>query len=117
VVSDRFTDSSYAYQGAGRGLEAQWSPQLEHEAVGLQPGLTLLLDLDVRIGRAAPPAATCGRTASSASRTISSSACARAFRSARRRPGPLPVIDAGRSLDEVAAAVRAAVERHLEALA
>jgi hypothetical protein len=80
--------------------------QLEHEAVGLQPGLTLLLDLDVRIGRAAPPAATCGRTASSASRTISSSACARAFRSARRRPGPVPVIDAGRSLDEVAARAR-----------
>ncbi|KAF1687789.1 dTMP kinase [Pseudoxanthomonas broegbernensis] len=52
VVSDRFTDSSYAYQGDGRGLDRQWIADLERRAVGLRPGLTLLLDLDVREGRA-----------------------------------------------------------------
>ncbi|WP_374011814.1 dTMP kinase [Pseudoxanthomonas koreensis] len=52
VVSDRFTDSSYAYQGDGRGLDPQWIADLERRAVGLRPGLTLLLDLDVREGRA-----------------------------------------------------------------
>lgn len=52
VISDRFTDSSYAYQGAGRGLDAQWIAQLEQRAVGLLPGLTLLLDVDVAVGRA-----------------------------------------------------------------
>jgi dTMP kinase len=52
VVSDRFTDSSYAYQGEGRGLDADWIAALERRAVGLKPGLTLLLDLDVREGRA-----------------------------------------------------------------
>lgn len=52
VVSDRFTDSSYAYQGAGRGLDPEWIAGLERRAVGLKPGLTLLLDLDVREGRA-----------------------------------------------------------------
>jgi len=52
VVSDRFTDSSYAYQGEGRGLDAAWIADLERRAVGLQPGLTLLLDLDVQVGRA-----------------------------------------------------------------
>jgi dTMP kinase len=52
VVSDRFTDSSYAYQGHGRGLDAEWIAALERRAVGLKPGLTLLLDLDVREGRA-----------------------------------------------------------------
>ncbi|WP_045726982.1 dTMP kinase [Xanthomonas sp. GPE 39] len=52
VVSDRFTDSSYAYQGEGRGLDRGWIADLERRAVGLQPGLTLLLDLDVQIGRA-----------------------------------------------------------------
>lgn len=52
VVSDRFTDSSYAYQGAGRGLDPEWIAALERRAVGLTPGLTLLLDLDVREGRA-----------------------------------------------------------------
>ncbi|WP_293711497.1 MULTISPECIES: dTMP kinase [unclassified Stenotrophomonas] len=52
VLSDRFTDSSFAYQGAGRGLDLQWIGDLEKRAVGLQPGLTLLLDVDVAIGRA-----------------------------------------------------------------
>lgn len=52
VISDRFTDSSYAYQGDGRGLDPAWIAELERRVVGLQPGLTLLLDLDVREGRA-----------------------------------------------------------------
>jgi dTMP kinase len=52
VISDRFTDSSYAYQGGGRGLDPAWIADLERRAVGLLPGLTLLLDVDVAIGRA-----------------------------------------------------------------
>jgi dTMP kinase len=52
VISDRFTDSSYAYQGAGRGLDPAWIAGLERRAVGLLPGLTLLLDVDVAVGRA-----------------------------------------------------------------
>jgi dTMP kinase len=52
VVSDRFTDSSYAYQGGGRGLDPAFIAELERRVVGLQPGLTLLLDLGVDEGRA-----------------------------------------------------------------
>ena len=52
VVSDRFTDSSYAYQADGRGLDRALIEDLERRVVGLKPGLTLLLDLDVREGRA-----------------------------------------------------------------
>ncbi|MDH5821389.1 dTMP kinase [Luteimonas sp. RD2P54] len=52
VLSDRFTDSSYAYQGGGRGLDPAFIAVLERDAVGLQPGLTLLLDIDVQGGRA-----------------------------------------------------------------
>ena len=51
VLSDRFTDSSYAYQGGGRGLPATLIEALEHHAVGIAPGLTLLLDLPVAQGR------------------------------------------------------------------
>jgi dTMP kinase len=51
VVTDRFTDSSYAYQGGGRGLDTGLIATLEHGVVGLQPGLTLLLDLGVGEGR------------------------------------------------------------------
>jgi len=51
VISDRFTDSSYAYQGAGRGLDAAFIETLEQQVVGIEPGLTLLLDLGVAHGR------------------------------------------------------------------
>lgn len=52
VVSDRFTDSSYAYQADGRGLDRALVEELERKVVGIKPGLTLLLDLDVHEGRA-----------------------------------------------------------------
>jgi dTMP kinase len=48
VVSDRFTDSSEAYQGGGRGLGSDAVLAL-HEVLcaGLQPDLTILMDSDV----------------------------------------------------------------------
>ena len=51
VLCDRFTDSSYAYQGGGRGLDPGFIATLEARVVGLRPGLTLLLDLGVDQGR------------------------------------------------------------------
>ena len=51
VLSDRFTDSSYAYQGGGRGLDAGLIAELERRLVGIRPGLTLLLDIGVAHGR------------------------------------------------------------------
>lgn len=51
VLCDRFTDSSFAYQGAGRGLPVALIDALERHAVGIVPGLTLLLDLPVAQGR------------------------------------------------------------------
>jgi len=51
VISDRFTDSSYAYQGTARGLDAAFIAELERRVVGIEPGLTLLLDLGVAHGR------------------------------------------------------------------
>lgn len=51
VLCDRFTDSSYAYQGGGRGLDAALVSTLEREVVGIRPGLTLLLDVGVDEGR------------------------------------------------------------------
>ena len=51
VLSDRFTDSSYAYQGGGRGLDAGFIAELERRVVAIEPGLTLLLDLGVPQGR------------------------------------------------------------------
>lgn len=51
VISDRFTDSSHAYQGGGRGLDMQFIDELERRVVGMRPALTLLLDVGVGEGR------------------------------------------------------------------
>lgn len=54
VLCDRFTDATFAYQGAGRGFELGVLRQLETWVQeGLQPDLTLLFDL--------PPAVAVGR--------------------------------------------------------
>ena len=51
VVCDRFTDSSYAYQGGGRGISIEKIHQLESWVLsGFKPDLTLLLDLSVETG-------------------------------------------------------------------
>ena len=61
VVTDRYVDSSLAYQGAGRLLPVAEVAQLNQWATGgLKPDLTIILDL--------PPAAGLGRRARSADR-------------------------------------------------
>jgi len=52
VLCDRFTDSTLAYQGAGRGLDTEPILMLDKLACnGLRPDLTILIDLDVAKGR------------------------------------------------------------------
>jgi dTMP kinase len=53
VVSDRFADSTLAYQGYGHGVDRSLIAQLYALSVGdFRPGLTLVLDLPVEIGLA-----------------------------------------------------------------
>ncbi|GAA3274504.1 dTMP kinase [Paenarthrobacter aurescens] len=52
VITDRYIDSSVAYQGAGRGLGAEGVLSLNEWATeGLHPDLTVLLDVDPSDGR------------------------------------------------------------------
>jgi len=52
VVSDRFSDASFAYQGGGRGVPAQKLEQLEQWVhPGFQPDLTLLFDIPIEVAR------------------------------------------------------------------
>ena len=51
VLSDRFTDSSYAYQGGGRGLDMARIKALETWVMqDFAPDMTLLLDVPVELG-------------------------------------------------------------------
>lgn len=51
VVSDRFTDASFAYQGGGRMLSLDRIAKLENWVLGsFKPDLTFLLDISVEIG-------------------------------------------------------------------
>jgi dTMP kinase len=51
VLCDRFTDATYAYQGAGRNMRSDLIAELELIVQGsLRPDLTLILDIPVEIG-------------------------------------------------------------------
>ncbi|MES2323859.1 MAG: dTMP kinase [Pseudomonadota bacterium] len=53
VISDRFTDASFAYQGGGRGMDRAKMEVLEHWVhPALQPDLTLLFDVPLDVARA-----------------------------------------------------------------
>ena len=53
VLCDRFTDATYAYQGAGRGIDVNHIKLLENFVQGsLRPDYTFLFDLDAEIGLA-----------------------------------------------------------------
>ena len=103
VVSDRFTDATYAYQGAGRGIAAarieileQWVQQ------GITPDLTLVLDVPAEVGMERS-----GRRGGAADRFEDEDlAFKRAVREcyldrAARFADRIRVVDAGGSVEEV----------------
>ena len=117
VVSDRFTDSSYAYQGAGRGLDPEWIAALERRAVGVKPGLTLLLDLDVRDGRARTAGRDLWPDRIESEQDDFFERVRAGFRArAAAEPQRFRVIDAAQPPAGVAAAVEAAITAYLRTL-
>jgi dTMP kinase len=117
VVCDRFTDATAAYQGFARGLGLEVIDNLAEIATrGRRPDITLLFDLpvDKALGRAR------GRndknnTGHEARFEEESSAFHEKVRQgyleiARREPGRVKVIAAAGSMEEIQAAVRAAVD-------
>ena len=117
VLSDRFTDSSHAYQGGGRGLDATFIAELERRVVGIEPGLTLLLDLGVPQGRDRTrdraQADRIEREHDAYFERVRAAFLARAGAAPRR----FRVLDAARPADEVAADAVAQLRAYREALA
>lgn len=52
VLCDRFVDSTRIYQGAVRGALRAFVDALHRQAIGVEPDLTLILDLDPRVALA-----------------------------------------------------------------
>jgi len=115
VLSDRFTDASYAYQGGGRGQPLERIAALEAWAAdGLKPDLTLLLDLPVAEGMRRAN----GRGQADRIEMENADFFERVRAAYRQRaqaePARFRIIDASRPLDEVLAQVRTAVADFLE---
>jgi dTMP kinase len=114
VLSDRFTDASYAYQGGGRGQPATRIAALEAWAAdGVRPDLTLLLDLPVVEGlRRANGRGEADRIEMENAQFFERVRDAYRARAAAE-PGRFRVIDAGRPLAEVLAQVQGAIAEFL----
>ena len=119
VVSDRFTDATYAYQGGGRGVELSRISDLEALVQGtLRPDLILLFDLPPALGlaRARQRAGLVDRFESETERFFEAARTQYLFR-AGACPGRYRVIDATRPVDEVAAEIRTELGLFLSASA
>ena len=115
VISDRFTDATFAYQGGGRGVAFDKITQLERWVQGdLQPDFTLLFDVPLDVARA--------RLTQRAAQTQEAldkfeqesfeffKRTREAYlQRAAQSPQRMAVIDSTRSLDEVKAQIRAAI--------
>ncbi|HKU64472.1 MAG TPA: dTMP kinase [Rhizomicrobium sp.] len=116
VISDRFSDSTFAYQGVGRGVPRETIRRIDSAVLDdFAPDLTLVLDLDVTLGlqRAAARGAAENRFEKFGADFHEK--LRQAFLDiARRNPERCRVIDAGGSEDQVAAAILAAVSRRFD---
>ncbi|GAB3038710.1 dTMP kinase [Parafrigoribacterium mesophilum] len=111
VVQDRYFDSSVAYQGDGRELEAEEVRGISLWASGgLMPDLTFLLDLDQRIGRDRVRRSSTGYDRLEAEKDDFHARVRGAYlRLAAAEPHRFVVLDASDSRESLAAAVRAKV--------
>jgi dTMP kinase len=108
VISDRYADSTLAYQGYGHQQDlAQVRALIEYATGGLVPDLTILLDVDVEVGLK--------RKTKNASEWNRLDAYGLAFHRrvragylemARQEPGRWVVVDAGQGWEEVQANLR-----------
>ena len=117
VITDRYVDSSLAYQGAGRALSVDDIRRLSRWATnGLRPDLTILLDVDPEVGLQRARAQGGAHDRLERESLDFHQRVRRAFRAlADTAPDCYLVIDASRRPDVVAAMVRSAVGKRLAA--
>lgn len=102
VISDRFTDATFAYQGGGRGLPRERLEVLEQWVQGdLQPDLTLLFDVPLETAAQRLAGAREPDKFEAESRAFFARTRAEYLRRAEEAPGRFRVIDATRSIEEI----------------
>ncbi|WNS83847.1 dTMP kinase [Neisseria sp. DTU_2021_1001991_1_SI_NGA_ILE_055] len=113
VVSDRFTDATFAYQGGGRGVPLQDIATLEHWVQGdFRPDLTLLLDVPLEVSMA--------RINQTREKDRFEQEAAEFFNRVRevylqraaKQPERYAVIDSSQSLDAVKKQIETALDSH-----
>jgi dTMP kinase len=116
VISDRFSDSTYAYQGVGRGLDRETIRRIDSAVLDdFAPDLTLVLDLDVATGLARAHARAGVENRFEKFGTDFHEKLRQAFLDmARRHPERCRVIDASGTEDQVAEKIFAAVSARFD---
>lgn len=115
VVSDRYADSTLAYQGYGRGLDLEELRRLNRFATGgLEPDLTFLLDVEVEVGLARRRAAGGAWTRLDALALSFHQRVREGYRAmAAADPARWAIVDASQPLEAVQAAVLSALTQRL----
>jgi dTMP kinase len=114
VITDRFSDSTFAYQGAGRGMDRETIRRIDSAVLDdFKPDLTLILDLDTGIGLKRAKMRAAGENRFEKFGAEFHERLRQAFLEiARRNPDRCRVIDASGSEDAVANAIFEAVAGH-----
>ncbi len=114
VLCDRFTDATYAYQGGGRGIPRKRIAGLEQWVQqGLEPDLTLLLDLPVQQGMARAGRRSSPDRFEREQIAFFERVRAAYLEQAQRHPERFRVIDASRPLEQVQRSLAVVLEEWL----
>ncbi|MDO9468789.1 MAG: dTMP kinase [Thiobacillus sp.] len=106
VVSDRFTDASYAYQCGGRGIEADRIATLETWVQrGFAPNLTLLFDVPPEVAEARRSAARAADRFEREADSFFSRVRAAYLERAQAEPARIRVLDARQTIAELQAEI------------
>ncbi|WP_426197071.1 dTMP kinase [Massilia sp. DWR3-1-1] len=115
VISDRFSDASFAYQGGGRGLDVAKLEALEQWVhPHLQPALTLLFDVPLDIARARLDATRTLDKFEQEQTTFFANCRQEYLRRAAQFPDRIVVVDSTRSIADTRARLTAIIENLLE---
>jgi len=111
VVSDRFTDASFAYQGGGRMLNLDRIAELEDWVLGdFKPDLTVLLDVSVEVGMARIEARAAKDRIELEEREFFERVRSVFIRRSEAFPERIKLIDASGAVDDIHSKIRALID-------